>query len=373
MKGILMKELPFSVRSLFGIFLILAVTSVKASQPAPDSAASKPITISGLLDLYTSYNFANPASRMNAFTRNFDVSANQFSLSLAKVSFSKAAEPIGFKIDLAYGRTADLVHSATTATGADETYKNIEQAYVTGIIPIGKGLTVNFGKMVTHMGAEVIESSSNLNYSRSLLFQYAIPYYHTGVCFAYPFADNFTATGYIYNGWNNVEDNNKQKTVGASLSWSPSGSLNIIGNVISGNEEAPGIKSSPKNVYEAIVNYTVSSSFSLAFDGNYGAERDAFDILKIWKGIALYGKYAFNDADALVARVETYNDFSGYTSGVIQDLKEFTLTYEHKFGSSFVLRGEYRRDWSTENVFTSKSGDPSNSQNTVTAGAVYLF
>jgi len=368
-----MKELTLSARSLFGIFLILTMTSLYASQPAPDSSAAKPITISGLLDLYASYNFANPASRTNSFTRNFDVSANQFSLSLAKLSFSKAAEPVGFKIDLAYGKTADLVHSAATVTGADETYKNIEQAYITGIVPIGKGLTVNFGKMVTHMGAEVIESSSNLNYSRSLLFQYAIPYYHTGVCFSYPVADNFTATGYVYNGWNNVEDNNKQKTVGASLSWSPSGSLNIIGNVISGNEEAPGIKSSPKDVYEAIINLTASSSLSFALDANYGAERDAADILKIWKGVALYGKYAFGDADAIVARAETYNDYSGYTTGAIQDLKELTLTYEHKIGASFVLRGEYRRDWSTESVFTSKSGSAVNSQNTITVGTVFIF
>ena len=39
---------------------------------------------------------------------------------------------------------------------------------------------MDFGKFVTSAGAEVIESKDNWNYSRSLLFAYAIPYWHFG-------------------------------------------------------------------------------------------------------------------------------------------------------------------------------------------------
>jgi len=91
-----MTALTNSKRSLIVAILILLTTTISASQPAPDSTAQKPISVTGLLDLYGSYNFANPASRTNAFTRNFDVNANQFSLNLAKISFSKGAEPVGF-------------------------------------------------------------------------------------------------------------------------------------------------------------------------------------------------------------------------------------------------------------------------------------
>ena len=37
------------------------------------------------------------------------------------------------------------------------------------------------GKFVTPIGAEVIESQDNWNYTRSILFGYAIPFYHVGV------------------------------------------------------------------------------------------------------------------------------------------------------------------------------------------------
>jgi hypothetical protein len=161
-----------SYRSLaLALILICSPLFVlRAANPGPDSAAAKPISVTGLLDVYYSYNFADPASHVNSFSRNFDVFANQFSLSMAKVSFAKTAEPIGFKIDLMYGKTADIVHSGALPGTPDATYRNIEQAYLTAVLPVGKGITVNLGKMVTHMGAEVIESNGNINYSRSLLF-----------------------------------------------------------------------------------------------------------------------------------------------------------------------------------------------------------
>ncbi len=362
--------------SFIALTMIIMSAKLMAANPTPDSSttpAPKPISITGLVDAYFSYNFANPASRTNSFSRNFDVNANQFSIGLAKVTFQKSAEPVGFRIDLAYGQTMDIVHTMASPTGSDETYKNIEQAYLTTVIPLGKGLTVNAGKMVTHMGAEVIESNANLNYSRSLLFQYAIPYYHTGICASYPFADNLTVTGYLYNGWNSVIDNNKQKTVGASLSWFPTSALQIIGNVISGNEQSAGTAVHPKNVYEAIVNYTASDKLLFALDANYGEERQIGDVLALWKGVALYGKYTISDAAAVIARVEDFNDCNGYATTIIQDLKEITLTYEYRTTSNLLLRLEYRRDYSTEAAFLDKDSKPVGNQNTLTLGAVVTF
>jgi len=37
-----------------------------------------------------------------------------------------------------------------------------------------------------------------------------------GARLAYPITDKVGVTGFIVNGWNNVQDNNSAKTVGAS-------------------------------------------------------------------------------------------------------------------------------------------------------------
>ena len=98
----------------------------------------------------------------------------------------------------------------------------LKQAYVSYLAPVGKGLTLTFGKFVTPAGAEVIESNKDWNYSRSLLFNYAIPFYHFGLSAAYTFNDKYTMTGYVVNGWNNLVDTyNSGKTGGLSFAWTP--------------------------------------------------------------------------------------------------------------------------------------------------------
>ena len=142
--------------------------------------------------------------------RNFDVKANQFSLNMAKLTLDHAADPIGFHIDLAFGRTMEIIHSGELAPSV---FRNLEQAYVSWKPPAGKGFQVDFGEFVTSAGAEVIETKDNWNYSRSLLFAWAIPYYHFGLRATMP-AGKFTGGFQLVNGWNNIEDNNSGKTVG---------------------------------------------------------------------------------------------------------------------------------------------------------------
>jgi hypothetical protein len=69
------------------------------------------------------------------------------------------------------------------------------------------GLEVDFGEFVTAAGAEVIETNANWNYSRSLLFAWAIPYYHFGLRGAVPVGSHFTGGVQVVNGWNNIADN----------------------------------------------------------------------------------------------------------------------------------------------------------------------
>ena len=222
------------------------------------------------------------------------------------------------------------------------------------------------------MGAEVIESNSNANYSRSLLFQYSIPYYHTGICATYPFADNLSFTGYLYNGWNNVEDNNKQKTVGANIAWSVTDKIQLIGNIISGTEQV-GTPTNPKTVAELILNLTASDKLSFVVDGVYGKERQPTLVLAQWKGIALYGKYAMTDLSTFALRGETFNDLNGYTSGLHQSFTELTATYEYKYNTNLLIRLEFRRDHSTESTFVDKNGSAAKDQNTLTFGSMLTF
>ncbi len=365
-----MNKLKPFFKTLYAILvLFLLIFSSNILAQAKDTT-SNPLQISGMFDMYFSKNFNNPDSHINDY-RNFDVYENQFDINLAKVTFQKAASPVGFRVDLAFGHAMDLVNS-DASLGAGKSLRNLEQAYLTAVIPVGNGITIDAGKMVTHMGGEVIESALNINYSRSLLFAYAIPYFHLGAMASYPFSNQFTATVYIYNGWNNVVENNKDKTLGAEIVWSPSSAFTFIQNWIGGPEEPNNTKK--RHVFDTILNYQATDALYVTLNADYGQEALDPSGYAIWKGAALTGKYSLTIVSALAARGEYYYDQSGFTTGTAQALKEITLTYEYKFGSSLLTRLEFRRDWSDQNTFEDETGAfTKNNQNTILIGSIYTF
>ncbi|MGA7723169.1 MAG: porin, partial [Ignavibacteriaceae bacterium] len=224
-----------TVKNIFLTIVMILSLFMTANAATLDTTAAaappaNPLSITGLVDVNYNVNFNNPLSRMNGY-RNFDVYENNFNINEARLTFQKNAAPVGFRVDLAYGQTMDLVNS-NSSLGTQVSLKNVEQAYLTAVIPIGSGLTINAGKMATHMGAEVIETLGNINYSRSFLFAYAIPYFHNGVSAGYTFSPVFAANLYVYNGWNTVIDNNTDKTLGAEITWTPDSIFNFTENFI---------------------------------------------------------------------------------------------------------------------------------------------
>ncbi len=364
-----MKKIYIIKRSAL-IASIIVLTIINKCYPQTKDSSSNPFSISGLVDVNFSKNFNNPVSHLNDY-RNFDIYENQFNLNFAKLVFQKSAAPVGFRIDLGFGQTMDIVNS-DASLGGEKSLRNVEDAYLTGVIPWGNGLTINAGKLVTHMGGEVIETNGNINYSRSILFAYAIPFYHLGISANYPFSDKFNATLYLYNGWNNIVDNNKGKTLGAEISWSPTSSFTFIENWIGGPEENNSTKK--RNVFDTIINYQAADALFFTINADYGEEALFPSGTAVWKGAAITGKYTIDNKSYFGLRAEVYNDHNGFTTGLIQDLKEITLTYQYSFTSNFFTELEFRRDWSNVPTFEDNTGTfTKNNQNTILIGSVYSF
>src|SRR5439155_15499428 len=116
-------------------------------------------------------------------------------------------------------------------------WQTLQQFYAT-YTPhlLGRDVAIDFGKFVTPFGMEVIESSSNDNYSRSFGFQYAIPFYHAGLRFSFPITGKLSFVGGVVNGWNNVADDNDAKSILGQLTWKPGASFTGIVNYIGGAE-----------------------------------------------------------------------------------------------------------------------------------------
>jgi hypothetical protein len=73
-------------------------------------------------------------------------------------------------------------------------------------------------------------------------------------------------------------------------------------------------------------------------------------------------------------RGEYLADYGGLFSGKTQALKEATATFEYKFSDAFLMREEWRQDWSNQPYFlTSTLGTLKRSQDTATVGLEWWF
>jgi hypothetical protein len=342
--------------------------------PDPDKVTLnffKNTEIGGLVDTYWQYN----SNKVNPSYQAFNVLYNSFDVSMAEFWVAKtpaADSPIGYKIRLNFGSAADIMASASGQFLRESPYKNIEEAYGSYLAPVGKGLQIDVGKFVTNAGAEVIEAKDDWNYSRSLLFQLAIPLYHAGVRLTYSPNDKVTLMGGVINGWNDVNDNNTAKSVMASVTFKPSGSLSIIENYIGGPEQ-PNNNDDWRNLSDTVISYTVNPNLSLMANYDYGHDTMS-GVSTQWQGVAGYLKYQANKYVALVPRVEYFKDRDGFSTGVPgQNLTGATFTLEVKPADNFMWRIEYRGDFSNESPFINSSGVAKKNQQLFILGFLYNF
>lgn len=86
------------------------------------------------------------------------------------------------------------------------------------MIPVGSGLTVDFGKWASSLGMEGNYTKDQMNYSRFFWFNF-LPFYHTGVRMNYKFNDAIAVNYWITNGTQQTEpfNNFKDQFVGLAL------------------------------------------------------------------------------------------------------------------------------------------------------------
>jgi hypothetical protein len=360
--------------------LVSAAAAPGTATPGPSLAGLLgPTALSGFVDVYYGQNFNNPASQTNGL-RFFDQGANMFGLNLVELVVDKTPEATnsrtGYHVALGFGQAMNAVNGSDHAGLGFDQY--LKEAYFSYLAPVGKGLQIDVGKFVTPAGAEVIETKDNWNYSRGLLFSYAIPYYHFGMRAKYAFNDKYSLNGMFVNGWNNVIDNNTGKTYGIGFGWNPNKKFGIAQNYMAGPEQN-NLNTNLRQLSDTVITYSPTSKLSFIVNGDYGrGDRIADPVTAIvshpvfWTGVAGYVRYAFSGTSAFSTRYEYYDDHDGFTTGTAQHLNEFTTTLERLVAHHIISRLEFRHDFSDQPVFF-KGTTPVLAQNTLAAGLVFTF
>jgi hypothetical protein len=345
-----------------------AAPAAAPAAPAPPSAYHQAgMDFSFLLDGYVDGNFNNPSSGWNGL-RNFDYRADTVHFNMGKITIDRAPGPVGFHLDVGFGQ----IFSATHATdAAPEALKYFEQAYVDLKPKSWKGVEVDAGEFVTSAGAEVIDVNGNWNYSRSLLFAWAIPYYHFGIRTSFPVGPHFTGGVQVVNGWNNVYASDQGKLIGlnGAYAWKKVTWTEVWYGGPERDKASPGWR----NLLDSVLQVNPNDNLSLYINVDYGRNKNIGPGTAQWDGIAGAVRRAVGKKAAFTGRLEIFDDINGFSTGTAQTVKEFTLTGEYKLSDWLTSRLEFRDDWSSQPFFENSNGGMSKNQPTVLLGMIAYF
>jgi hypothetical protein len=366
----------------------------------------KGTTINLGLDTYYEYNFNNPVGRVNLL-RAYDVLSNEFSLNQASMILEHAPDVAagrrwGGRLDLQFGQATDTLQGNPSNEPRPEIYRNIFQAYGTYVAPLGKGLNIDFGKWSSSIGMEGNYTKDQMNYSRAFWFDF-LPFYHMGVRVSYTVSDRFALNYWIVNGINQVEATNGFKDELFGFTAKPLKSVSWTMNYYLGQEHPdrtpandcgpipvqPGlcftaISPAPNgrtDIFDSYAIWQATPKLTLALEGDYFIQR-------LWQnaapgesstpshvdGGAAYIQYQVTPRIALATRAEYMSDRGALFSGLTQALKENTATLDYRLADGFLMRYEWRRDFSNQPSFlTTTQGVFSKDQNTATLGLVWWW
>ena len=380
--------------------------------PAAPATATAPVIASGplagttfnfVLDGYYGYNFNAPIGRANLL-RAYDVTSNGFSLNQAAVVIENAPDPahgkrFGARLDLQFGQATATLQGNPVNEPRPAIYRNVFQAYGTYVVPVGSGLTVDFGKFASALGFENNYTKDQLNYSRSYWFNF-LPFYHMGARASYQPKTWLTLNYWMVNGtgWTEPFNAYKDQFAGVALQYKKV-SWNL--NYYRGQEHpdfeyvtnpGPGDAALPSqqgtlfrpispaangklHIVDSYLNWQAAPRLQLAIEGDYVIQREqSYSAPARTSGGAVYGRYQVSPRFSIAARAEYVGDRGGLFSGASQSLKETTLTFDHKLADGFVVREEFRRDFSNHAYFlTDRLGVLKKEQSTATIGLVWWF
>ena len=347
-------------------------------------------TINFGVDGYYAYNFNQPIGRVNQL-RAYDVSSNSFSINQASVvvehlPLPAAGQRFGGRLDLQYGQATETLQGSAANELNPDVWRNVFQAYGSYLAPVGTGLEVDFGKFASSLGVEGNYTKDQINYSRAYLFNY-LPFYHTGFRVNYNLNSKVSATYWLVNGAQQTDDFNSFKSQGFIFVLKPAKSFVWNVNYYTGQEQRdsavavpagtrePATPNGREHIFDTYVTWTATPKLTLVGEADYVVNRVYANSqpARVAAG-AFYVRYELPRNYALGGRTEYLDDRGGLFSNRTQALKEFTLTFEHQFEPGFLMRAEYRRDFSNQRYFlTATQGVGNTAQGTATLGLVYWW
>jgi len=348
------------------------------------------ITIGGFLDTSYEWSSNHPHNPANISGRYFDKDYNKVVFNDFNLTIEKPEKDwgVGFKLVGDFGRTGELLRE-TTLWNADfqkQPSAELREAYISFTLPVGEGLQVKAGKWVTTLGTEILPAPGayNDNFSRSFLFNYAVPLTHFGTLFTYPALKTLTINGGVVTGWDNPNENNGMPSFLTGLTYAPTDKFTLASNLIFGPEQTND-SGHYRVTWSNVATIKPIDPLTLQLEYTLGSEASAptptGNQQAWWYGFGGIATYNWTDRFSTAFRGEVFVDAQAFRTGGLAALRpmhnvtlgEMTLTGSYKLTKMLMGRVEFRQDWANHGVFQKGEAGADSNQTTLALQLVYTF
>lgn len=280
--------------------------------PTPVTAMSA-INISGFVQTSYFYNSTHPADRMGDGylwnTRHNSFSLNKFKLTVASPPVERNGDKwdAGYRASMIWGEDAPVLDTGLGVAG----FGNVREAFVELNVPIGTGLDVKAGQLISLLNWESGDGgAANPNFSQGYQWFFTGNGPSTGVQLSYAFTDWLEVTARIQDGlYAGPVSSRGSKNYMGSIGLKPVKGLwvNLLGFGGNADPVAPSVKGG-----SVLAGYDVTSQFHTGFEFDYfDWDRPGTSSAKLWS-VGGWAWYDFTPTVGLAMRAEYLDDEDGF-------------------------------------------------------------
>lgn len=372
-KGITKITSMKSVASILMAFLSIGAVCAQIVNTAPmDSSDYKingKVTVGGNVDTYFAYNFNEPKGGNQPYLVSMS-RHNEMNINLAFIDVKYSSSRLRARVVPGFGTYVNANYINETGS-----LKNLIEANCGIKLFKNKNIWLDVGILGSPYTNESAISKDHLTYTRSLAAE-NVPYYLAGAKISLPVSTKLNAYFYLINGWQQITDQNNNKSFGSQIEFRPSHYLLFNWNNYLGNESAA--IDSVKGVRYFTDIYLIYSKKKLSMSSclYYGIQENLDSMLRWWQANAIC-RYAFTPLLSGSFRIEYFADMKGALVLPITSVNGFetvgmSLGIDFKLEDNILFRTEARQFVSNKDIFTYK-GEPASSSVTLTASLCAWF
>ncbi len=280
----------------------------KKNQISLDSNDNAELKIGGYVSSY--YAYYDDVTVQNGFVQFPTMAARnkEFGLNMALIDMHYTSKNSRSNLGIHFGDIAQSVWP--------QQYNVIQEANAG--VKLIKRLWLDAGFFRSHIGVESTQPRENITSSMSLVNVYE-PYYFAGAKLTYLVNSKLSIQLNSFNSYSSFVDNNKNKLVGTSIVFSPTGNLSFTYNFLTGNENPDSVKIKQQRNYNNFYLTYTSAKILIAAEANYGWQThsliaDSSKNAKVYSGLIVLKYQAFKKF-AVFGREEVFSDKNKVLTG----------------------------------------------------------